>query len=125
MEFSPKTIRYTSLFSPVSPEQFLAFVSSLPAACEISMLNTAYGWGIGNLAQQNGGYAAVPNTFEECVFNLLEPLAKAGKPFQPPFIDFGDHHSFDLEPVYERLRLITATPFAGLDDDELRNFMHN
>lgn len=122
MAFLPQTINYVNVGYPVSPEQFFTLVNGLPVGCKVDMMNVAYGWGIGdsNAVLRNSNYAAVPNTFEECVFNLLEPLAKSGRSFEPPFIDFGDHHSFDLERVYERLRIIAATPFAGLADDELR-----
>ena len=48
----------------------------------------------------------VPATKQECAYNLLLPLAKAGHPFEPPFIEL--HTDEDLEPTYEALRIVAA-----------------
>ena len=48
----------------------------------------------------------LPSTHQEYAYNLLLPLAKAGQPFEPPFIDL--HTNEDLEPTYETLRIVAA-----------------
>jgi hypothetical protein len=111
----PATVHYVNVLDPVSPEQFFALANGLHSSCKIVMGNVVYWYRNCPAASDS---AALPPTFEEYVFNLLEPLAIAGKTFESPFINFGDE--VDLEHVYARLRVIAAMPFAGLDDDELR-----
>ena len=48
----------------------------------------------------------LPSTHQEYAYNLLLPLAKARRPFEPPFIDL--HTNEDLEPTYETLRIVAA-----------------
>lgn len=51
--------------------------------------------------------------FTTHAYNLLFPLAKAGYPFEPPFIQL--HTDEDLELVYTQLRSVAAysqMPFA-------------
>ena len=116
MEFMPRSSLLINVIEPVSPEQFFALVSGLHASCEIDMCNLV-NWYRNGSHEHSNCVVALPPTLEECVFGLLEPLARSGKPFEPPFIDFGEE--VDLELIYNRLRIIAATPFANPDDYEL------
>jgi hypothetical protein len=42
------------------------------------------------------------------VYNLLLPLAKAGRSFEPPFIELHTDEDLDLEPTYEALGIVAA-----------------
>lgn len=117
MAFMPQTSLRVNVIDPVSPEQFFALVSGLQLSCKIYMGNVAHWYSNGSNAYPN--CVALPKTFEECVFCLLELLARSGKPFEPPFIFFGEEAEVVLEPVYARLRTIAPTPLAVLNNDEL------
>ena len=62
--------------------------------------------GICPYAEYTNEQHLLPSTIKKYAYNLLLPLAKAGQPFEPPFIDL--HTNEDLERTYETLRIVAA-----------------
>ena len=89
--------------SPISNNYLVAFVSSIQfSEFAISIhLESIY-----RTAGFTNEQHLLPSTHQEYAYNLLLPLAKAGCPFEPPFIEL--HTDEDLEPTYEALRIVAA-----------------
>jgi hypothetical protein len=95
---------------PISPDHFYAFVRNTNE-------DKTYYLNEGSLSSWGCRFVDVPATQQEYVYDLLLPLAKAGQPFEPPFIEL--HTDEDLEPVYAQLRTVATyaqMPFA--EDEE-------
>lgn len=95
---------------PISPENFYAFVRNTND-------DKKYHFYEGSFSSRGCRFVDVPATQQECAYNLLLPLAKAGRSFEPPFIEL--HTDEDLEPVYAQLRTVATyaqMPFA--EDEE-------
>jgi hypothetical protein len=82
-----------SINRTISSDHFWAFASNIEVD---KMMYWMYG------GQVNPEDPLLP-THQESAYGLLLPFAKAGRPFEPPFINFPTIE--DLEPVYGRLRL--------------------
>ena len=95
---------------PISPDHFYAFVRNTNE-------DKTYHLNEGSLSSWGCRFEDVPATQQECAYNLLLPLAKAGRSFEPPFIEL--HTDEDLEPTYEALRIVATyaqMPFAEAEE---------
>lgn len=60
--------------------------------------------GNGDFRQEN--FVILPEDKKQYAYELLYPFAKAGRSFESPFIEL--HTDEDLEPVYEKLRIVAS-----------------
>lgn len=89
--------------TPIAANQFLALISS------VNNIETKYFLHVDNWYQyQNNSdiYNTLPPTQQEFAYELLLPLAKSGRNFDPEIIHL--HSDENLEAVYESLRLVAA-----------------
>lgn len=96
----PKTIRDVNINNSISPEHLWAFSSNLK-----SEKATCYIY-IGSLYHYQNNDQLLRPTQQEYAYELLYPFAKAGRSFESPFIEL--HTDEDLEPVYEKLRIVAS-----------------
>ncbi len=98
----PTKTERISIDCPISPERFLILVSNAKnsyATFELA-IDAWY-------RHPCPGITLSP-TQQEHAYNLLLPLAKAGRSFEPPFIELHTDEDLDLEPTYEALRIVAA-----------------
>ena len=110
----PENLKRIDFYNPISPDQFLAITTNT-SECKATYSLSIDNWYRIPAYQptRDATFADVPPTQQECAYNLLLPLAKAGHPFEPPFIEL--HTDEDLEPVYTQLRSVATyaqMPFA-------------
>ncbi len=90
---------------PISPDHFWVFAGNLKdekMQCKMYM-DHWYRWPDNPGCNQ---FFTPPPTQQEYAYQLLLPFAKAGRSFESPFIEL--HTDEDLEPVYEKLRIVAS-----------------
>ena len=97
----PKSLENIEMNYPISPDHFYALATNIQndSAKLVLYINSLDL----HLLER---FVDIPPTQQECAYNLLLPLAKAGHPFEPPFIELPTDE--DLEPTYEALRIVAA-----------------
>jgi hypothetical protein len=107
----PANTELISIYCPISPERFLILVSNVKNS------DATFELAIDAWYRHPCPGITLPPTQQELAYNLLLPLAKAGRSFEEPFIELGIDE--DLEPVYTQLRSVATyaqMPFAEAEE---------
>ena len=108
----PAKTERISIDCPISPERFLILVSNVKNS------GATFELAIDAWYRHHCPGITLPPTQQEHAYNLLLPLAKAGRFFEPPFIELGADEDLDLEPVYTQLRSVATYAQMLFAEDE-------
>jgi hypothetical protein len=111
----PKNFKKINISDPISPDQFYYFATNINNGVVNLSIDVWY-YVTRYTSSKDERFVDLPPTQQECAYNLLLPLAIAGHPFEPPFIEL--HTDEDLEPVYAQLRTVPKygqMPFEDKD----------